>query len=94
MKEDLLALLDAMLADVDAAIAQAERPCKPYNGPTREPCKPHDNVKGTGQHKHRCRCGETWKHGDELQEASYEQFEEGHTCPSCGKFVTMKYGEW
>jgi rRNA maturation endonuclease Nob1 len=52
-------------------------------------CDPDDRV-AHDEHKHRCRCGTCWKHTDDVANATFEDFEEAHKCPSCGREVTKK----
>jgi hypothetical protein len=62
----------------------------------RTACHPHEDVVGTGNHKHLCdECGSCWKHANDLPRATtHEQFVEAHSCPECGAFQDMKFGGW
>lgn len=47
---------------------------------------------GKGEHKHLCsKCGECWRHKDNVADGSSELFEAAHSCPSCGKKETYKH---
>jgi hypothetical protein len=53
-------------------------------------CEPTDVV-ARDEHKHRCPCCKTcWKHKDSASQGTCEEFDEAHTCPTCGKEVTCK----
>jgi hypothetical protein len=38
-------------------------------------CSPRENVVGSGMHKHRCDCGATWKHSNNIEQGTQEQFD-------------------
>jgi len=83
---------DALLFDFLSLLIQPV----PREGPVvlRTMCSADEPVHGTGFHKHRCSCGTTWKHDDLLPLIcdTKAEFEESHTCPSCGATgVTEKY---
>lgn len=45
-----------------------------------------------GTYLHKCKCGAIWEHGDNCAYANDEStFDKSHTCPKCGKTVTVKY---
>lgn len=53
-------------------------------------CDPDDPVTPF-EHKHQCKsCGTTWKHGDDVADATAEEFDEAHSCPRCGQEETFK----
>jgi DNA-directed RNA polymerase subunit RPC12/RpoP len=57
-------------------------------------CSPRENVVGSGMHKHRCDCGATWKHSNNIEQGTQEQFDHAHACPDCGKRQLWKFGQW
>jgi hypothetical protein len=40
----------------------------------------------TGTHKHKCRCGHIWEHGDDMLNNRA-----AHTCYKCGKVCWVKW---
>lgn len=58
----------------------------------RAPCSPDERTVGHGSHKHRCDCGATWKHDDDLPAfCTASEFAKAHTCPECGADVRWKH---
>lgn len=56
----------------------------------RVKCGPDDKV-SRDEHKHLCECGTCWKHSNKVKHASKAEFQEAHSCPSCGTFVNEKH---
>lgn len=49
-------------------------------------------TEGKGEHKHLCRkCGECWRHKNDVANGSKELFDVAHSCPSCGQTETYKH---
>jgi hypothetical protein len=89
--DSLCALLDDFMKEVSASRRNS---VEVDPAELRVTCKPRDDV-GEGFHKHRCECGTTWKHTDDVAYSdcvSHDQFIEAHSCPSCGEKVFDKYG--
>lgn len=61
-------------------------------GELRTPCAPDDKA-SAGEHKHLCKCGACWRHSNSLSglTVTSAQFDEAHSCPSCGTQVTVKH---